>query len=266
MIIDKTRAATRSVPQLYNVLSLGLAVFRGARRRVRALTTKRAIGRFRRWCKNLPTLVSQPVFVKVGANDGTTGDPCSDILLADARWKGLLIEPVPYCFDRLRDTFHDSQRFSLEQVAVGAIAGQATFYYVDQAARDSVPELPAWFDQVGSFDREHIVKTLNGILQPFIVECTVEVCRLSNLFDRNGIREVHLLHIDAEGHDYVILKTVDLRTRAPVSIFVEHKCLPGSQKTEMVRLLHEHGYSVDDCGDDYFALHKSAGMSLRRGS
>ena len=115
----------------------------------------------RRYCSCLPQVVPEPAFVKVGANDGITGDPCSDILLSNKRWKGLLIEPVPYCFDRLRATFHDGQRFFLEQVAIGATAGEATFYYVDQKALESMPNLPSRFDQLGSFDKSHIVKHLN---------------------------------------------------------------------------------------------------------
>jgi hypothetical protein len=59
---------------------------------------KRELRRFRHYCFGLPKFVSEPVFVKVGASDGITDDPCSDILLASKKWRGLLIEPVPYCF------------------------------------------------------------------------------------------------------------------------------------------------------------------------
>jgi hypothetical protein len=75
---------------------------------------KREQSRFRNYCLNLPNVVSEPIFVKIGACDGITGDPCSDILLANTNWRGLLIEPVPYCFDRLRANFQDSRRFCLE--------------------------------------------------------------------------------------------------------------------------------------------------------
>jgi hypothetical protein len=37
----------------------------------------------------------EPFFVKIGANDGITGDTSSDPL-SDTNWKGLIIEPVPY--------------------------------------------------------------------------------------------------------------------------------------------------------------------------
>ena len=41
----------------------------------------------------------RPYFVKVGANDGVTGDPIGDALIKDRRWHGLLIEPVGSLFE-----------------------------------------------------------------------------------------------------------------------------------------------------------------------
>src|SRR5581483_5117295 len=67
-------------------------------RRIREPKAMKEIRRFRRYCRQLTAFVSDPIFVKIGANDGVTSDPCSDILLSNSNWKGLLIEPVPYCF------------------------------------------------------------------------------------------------------------------------------------------------------------------------
>ena len=220
----------------------------------RARRTKTSeVEQFRNYCLELSRAAPEPVFVKVGANDGITGDPCSDILLANTNWRGLLIEPVPYCFDRLKANFKDTQRFCFEQVAIGAPAGHASFYYVDAKANQAVPDLPPWFDQLGSFDRNHIVKHLNGRLEPFIIECKVEVCPLSDLIVRNRIQKVHLLHVDAEGHDYEVLKTLDFAQHAPMSIFIEHRHLSRARRSDMLRLLRQHGYAVRDCGADYFA-------------
>lgn len=244
MLVRKAKAAIRSIPFLHDLL----LPYSGQGRLARA----------RQFCASLPQIVSEPVFVKVGANDGITGDPFSDILLANATWKGLLIEPVPYCFDRLRTTFHDARRFSLERVAIGATPGEATFYYVDEKAAASIPDLPSWYDQLGSFDKGHILKHLDGALAPFIVECKVEVLPLRDVLKKNGIVDVHLLHIDTEGHDYEVLKTLDFTGPAPLAIFIEHKHLPATKKTEMCHLLREHGYSVEDCGGDYFAMNRKA--------
>jgi FkbM family methyltransferase len=220
--------------------------------------------RFRDYCLNLPKVISEPFFVKVGAYDGIADDPCSVILLANTRWRGLLIEPVPDCFRRLRANFRDSQRFRLEQIAIGATVGEGTFYYVDAKAIQSIPSLPTWFDQLGSFDRNHIMKHLNGVLDPFIIECKVQVHPLSDVLTRNGIRDVHLLHVDAEGYDYEVLKTLDFTKHAPLSIFVEHKHLSDAHKSEMLHLLRKNGYSVRDCGEDYFAVNEEANKRLQR--
>ena len=256
MFIEKAKAAIKSMPVAYKILSL--------LRRPKPAYCRLALKRFRQYCSDLPALAPEPVFVKVGANDGITGDPCSDILLANNKWKGLFIEPVPYCIDRLKANFHDSTRFSIEQVAIGSTAGTKTFYYVDQAASDILPNLPVWFDQLGSFDKNHILKHLDGILAPFLLECSIEVSTLSDVLSRNGIRDFHLLQIDTEGYDYEVLKTLDFANHAPVMIFVEHRHLPSTQRKEMLRLLRKHGYSVRDCGSDYFAINNEANKRLQR--
>jgi FkbM family methyltransferase len=199
---------------------------------------------FRRYCTELSQVVSNPVFVKVGANDGVTGDPISDILMTDIRWKGLLIEPVPYCFARLKANFSDSARFTLEQAAVGHRALRSTFYYVGEEAREAISDLPAMFDQLGSFDRHHIVKHLDGVLEPFIMEIEVEVLPLSEILQRNHIQDCHLLLIDTEGYDYKVLRSLDFSVTSPVAIFIEHKHLAYSERKDLIRLLQAASLGV----------------------
>src|SRR3984885_2643342 len=123
MFVEKLRAVVGSAPPFHTLLVNLVPQARA-----------REVAGFRRYCLRLSRVVPEPVFVKIGANDGVSGDPISDILLANANWRGLLIEPVPHCFDRLKANFHDAHRFCLEQVAIGATAGQARFYYVDAKA------------------------------------------------------------------------------------------------------------------------------------
>ena len=124
---------------------------------------------------------------------------------------------------------------------MGEDGGNTIFYYVDSKAQDSIPNLPSWFDQLGSFDKSHILKQLDGVLAPFVLERRVAVERLADLLRRHGIRTVHLLHIDTEGHDYEVLRTLDFAEIAPVAIFIEHKHLTQNDKAGMRRLLRSHG-------------------------
>jgi hypothetical protein len=111
---------------------------------------------------------------------------------------------------------------------------------------------------VDSFDRNHIVKHLKGRLEPFIRECKVAVRPLSDVLASHQIGQVHLLHIDAEGHDFEVLQTLDFAGHAPLAIFVEHRHLFPAAKRGLVRLLRANGYKVRDCGKDYFAVNKKA--------
>ncbi|MBP9837394.1 MAG: FkbM family methyltransferase [Proteobacteria bacterium] len=208
---------------------------------------------FRECCRKLSAYYSSPFFVKVGANDGLTGDPCSDILLNDRKWRGILIEPVPYNFERLKENFKDHSRFLFEQIAIGKESGQAKFFYVDKIAKEKVTNLPDWYDQIGSFDRNHILKHLNGVLEPYIIECEIEVNSLSETLKRNEIQEIHLLHIDTEGFDLEILKSIDLSQIQPVIIYIEHQHLDNESKQEMLSILSSDSYLIKDCGADFFA-------------
>src|SRR5450755_313564 len=115
MLIEKLKTTVKSSPAFYKLLSPVARLVRRTRAQAKARKRAREINHFRKFCLDLPKLVAKPFFVKVGANDGITDDPCSDILLADPNWSGLLIEPVPYCFERLKNNFPDTRRFTLKQ-------------------------------------------------------------------------------------------------------------------------------------------------------
>lgn len=233
------------------------------RRLVRDKLFRLRTERFKEHIRRL-SLLPEAIFVKVGANDGITGDPCSDLLLKSNTWKGLLIEPVPYCCERLKRNFSDTSRFTVEQVAIGTASGSIPFYFVDRDAIKNLPSLPNWYDQVGSFNRNHITNQFGAGIEPYIVEFKVETCTLSDVFMRNCIADLHLLHIDTEGYDFEVLKMLDFNRYRPVIIFIEHKHLSASDNSAMRRLLYNNGYSIYDCGMDYFAFNKAANKRLHK--
>ncbi len=208
--------------------------------------------------------VDRPVFVKVGANDGVTGDPFGVSLLNNRQWRGVLVEPVPYCIDRLKRIYSDETRFTIVKSAVGSTSGTATFYYVSEAAKDSLPDLPKWYDQLGSFDRQHIVKHLNGTLEPFIVTASVKVEPLSDILRLHNLSYVTLLHIDTEGFDLEVLKSLGLPALCPSWIMIEHKHLSARDRSTMLSILHSAEYDVFDTGADFFAMYRKANNGLHR--
>ena len=61
-------------------------------------------------------------FVEIGANDGERWDHIRPFVGPGA-WRGVLVEPVPHLFERLRKTYRDVSEVRLENVAVAATSG-----------------------------------------------------------------------------------------------------------------------------------------------
>lgn len=257
MCFEKVKETINQSPFLSKILQPLIITFR----RARSILFRLRLKHFRIQLRRLSRF-PEAIFVKVGANDGISNDPCSDILLENTNWKGLLIEPVPYCCERLKTNFSDTSRFAIEQVAIGATPGKSSFYYVNREALESLPSLPYWYDQLGSFNKKHILDYLGEAIEPFIVKSEVETCTLSDVLKKNRIGDLHLLHIDTEGYDFEVLKMLDFTNYSPVIIFIEHKHLSNAEKSAMLCLLRDNGYSVYNCGTDYYALNKTANNRL----
>jgi FkbM family methyltransferase len=195
-------------------------------------------------------------FVQVGSNDGVHSDPVRPFVLKYG-WRGILIEPVSYVMKRLKANYASSPGLIFEQVAVGDTC-KRKFYYVAEAAAAALGEaLPSWWDQLGSFDKNHIVNHLGRAIEPFVVEEEVECLPLPQILARHSVRSVDLLHIDAEGSDYEILHGL-LSAGYPVRVILyEHRHLSEAQKHAADELLGEHGYRVHKFDFDTLAILKT---------
>lgn len=194
-------------------------------------------------------------FVQVGSNDGTQGDPIHRLVRGNPRWSGIFIEPVPFLFERLKANYSNDPRFRFENVAIGQIQGFAPFYYVSERAKDELGDaLPYWYDQLGSFDRNHIVKHLNGLLEPYIVEMQLPCHPIQDILDRNGVSKIDLLHIDTEGYDYHVLSQFDFARYMPRVVLYEHKHLNAHDNSQARQLMQRHGYQLHQWVDDTVAI------------
>lgn len=192
--------------------------------------------------------------VQIGSNDGKTGDPLYPLLQKHIQWKALFVEPVPYLFNRLRGNYPDSNRFQVENVAIGNEASMV-FYWVDPVAKDHLPDLPYWYDQLGSFDRNHIVKHLDGVLEPYILSEEIKCIKLNELLLNSGYKSIDILHIDTEGYDWQILSQLDLSKYKPKFVLYEYHHLSPTDLAASKKFL-EKEYDVYQAGIDYLAVRK----------
>jgi FkbM family methyltransferase len=224
-----------------------------------------AIRLYRVWRKPAPTLQQRMLkalpdndevfFIQVGSNDGLHGDPLHDLLKTHASWRGIFIEPVKFLFQRLKQNYAADPRFIYENVAIDREERSRPFFYVSPKAQTELgEELPYWHDQLGSFDREHILRGLGKKLEPYIVEEAVECVPLKKVLDRNGVKRIDLVHIDTEGHDYQILSQIDLQKYKPTIILFEHNLLSPSEAAQARNDLESADYELFEYGADTLAV------------
>lgn len=192
-------------------------------------------------------------FVQVGSNDGRRFDPIFRSAVDNPLWSGILIEPVDYAFEQLRENYRFQERFIFEKMAISDIEGFAKFYSVSEDASRVLPDIPEWFNQLGSFDRNHIVKHLEGRLEPFIEEIVVACMPLTAILEKHDVNHIDLLHIDAEGSDLMVLSQFDPAQYRPRMIIFEHWHMNPRDLENAKHRLGEAGYKMVECDLDIIA-------------
>ncbi len=198
----------------------------------------------------------QDIFVlKIGANDGITNDPLATLLLADARYRGVLVEPIPMYAAMLRANYGKCGRFAIEQAAVAASSGTANMYYVDENALKGIgTDNLDWVRGVASLDRLHVLKHLSPEMHSAVKEAPVECLAVDALLSRNNVQKIDLLHIDCEGFDYVILRQFDFTTLRPRIVLFEKKHLTAQDRQGAKIMMELAGYKVEEMETDVFCL------------
>ncbi|HWL92374.1 MAG TPA: FkbM family methyltransferase [Phycisphaerae bacterium] len=194
--------------------------------------------------------------MQVGANDGIRGDPLRRLILANPRWRGIFIEPLDEMFQQLVSNYAASDRFAFERVAISETNGERLLYYVSQ---DTIREagLPAGFDTINSFSREHILMHLRrrhrkGALakapEAYISSRMVRCERLECLLDRHRVDHVDAFCVDTEGYDYQVIRQIDFKRFRAKLILYEHGNLGSADQSSLAQLLTEQGYILANYG------------------
>ena len=172
-----------------------------------------------------------PFFLEVGASDGVTSDHLRPYVL-EHQWRGIMVEPVPYVFERLRRNYAGIDRVALENVAIADHDGVADFHYFAENPqsthgkltdaphaphqRETIEAMRLTMAQLGSLSRDH-VESHSRILDhdTEIVSTEVACCTLRSLLARHDVARLDLLVIDAEGYDFEIIRQLDFAAYRP---------------------------------------------------
>ena len=187
-------------------------------------------------------------FVQIGANDGKKNDPLYHRIIQYG-WKGILVEPDPSNFKKLKENYSQLEGLIFENTGIGPEHGDLPFYKINNITERE----PGWYDQVGSFDKETFLENISfgkGLDQRVVAEI-LPVIRFDELLEKYNVLQVDLLHLDTEGFDYRILRSIDFSKYNIRMVLFESEWMTKSELKEIIRMLRDHRYRVLRCGIDY---------------
>jgi FkbM family methyltransferase len=203
-------------------------------------------------------------FVEIGSNDGEQHDHLRPFILT-GEWTGIMVEPVPYVFERLRGNYGSLDRVELENAAIGEADGATPFYYLVDASEEERRALPDWYDGIGSFSRTALLSHAPQIpdIESRVISAPVPTLTFDSLCRKHGVDHVDLLLIDTEGFDAQIIGSIDLRAWAPQLLVYEHFHLTVEERAACAARVRGCGYETLEEGFDTFCLHESVGGPVR---
>jgi FkbM family methyltransferase len=194
-------------------------------------------------------------FVEIGSNDGDQHDHLAPIIRSRP-WRGIMVEPVPYVFERLRRNYAGMPGIALENVAIADRDGELEFFHLAEATPQERKRLPRWYDAIGSFSREAVLGHAQQIpdIERRITSTRVPCLTFATLCARHAVGELDLLVVDTEGHDAQILATVDLAAWHPRIVVYEHFHLAADVRAACAERLRGAGYETMEEGFDTWCL------------
>ena len=174
----------------------------------------------------------------------------------------LLVEPVPYNYNRLKEDFKNNKNIHICTNAVFSENKIRKFYYVNE---NSIPKLGKhWASGIGSFNKNHILehKTKRFKIEDHdIVEIDIEFITFDSLIKKYLIKSIDKLQIDVEGAEYEILKSIDFKAIEIKSIQFESKHFDGTFKEgpkleEIKQKLKSEGYNLNQIDNENIIANK----------
>ncbi len=195
-------------------------------------------------------------FLQIGAHDGVSYDPIHDYVRR-FHWKGLLVEPQPAIFQKLRENYADEKQLLFENSAVAEKDGTLELHCFENAnAEDHASMLTS--------TRKHYLAMNGDGHRGALKTITVPALTLESLLTKHRIERVNLLQIDTEGFDFEIIRMIDFRRMKPEIIHYENNFLNRRQKSECSRILGAQNYALLNLGIDTIAYLQPAREDFRQ--
>jgi FkbM family methyltransferase len=181
-------------------------------------------------------------FIEIGANDGISHDRIFDYV-KQYRWRGILVEPVKYYFDKLVSAYSFSEDLIFANVAISDREETKAFHRI----KEGIKFLPEWSEGLGSFYLDVLLKHRWAIprIEDYLVTEQVQCISFNTLVEKYGVKKIDLLLVDTEGYDYGVIQQINFARLKPAIIVYEHKHLSRQDKQACAELLKRNGYLLE---------------------
>ena len=161
----------------------------------------------------------------------------------------LLVEPLDYNFKLLKKNFEKYDNVYFEQSFISNNTKSISFYYVRE---NSIKKLGKhWASGIGSFSKEHILNHKSKrfqIEQSDIESINIISQTFNQLCKKYNINTIDNLLIDVEGHEMLIIKSIDFNKILIKEIKFEFKHLTSTfnyenSLDELIKLFQLNNYS-----------------------
>ena len=185
-----------------------------------------------------------PFFIEVGACDF---DTCEQLIKNG--WKGIVIEPVKYYFNKLPKY----AQINYENLAISDQDGETKIHYIDPERITNESEM--WLKGISTLKGKTGPMSIEGNkeLDHFkkCLQQNVRTTTLNKICEKYEIQDIDFLKIDTEGHDLIVLKSLNLEKVNVRFIKIEHKHL---DKKEIISYLEQYNYLIYVENDDIYAI------------
>ena len=183
--------------------------------------------------------------IQIGANDGKSDDFLRDSIAKDT--KVLLVEPIESAFVELKKNYLGYQNVKFINKAIDILNGKKTIYlvnpkYYQHYKKKYKSENVEWLTVLASFNKDHLSN--HGIKLNHITSYEIDCITFNDLIVEFNFKEVGLLVIDTEGHDYALVKDFIEKTDLRPVIIFEWIHMHKNEAENLMNLLKREEYKV----------------------
>jgi len=191
-------------------------------------------------------------FVVVGAMDGVGHDKLHRHIIANNSWRGMLVEPLPDMFEKLKTNYSNRSNLIFENVAITDKEGLADITRIPE--KNVGEDCPQWADGISTLRPDiHIIGS-DPNLKEYSVTEQIRTTTFATLAKKNRIADIDILQIDAEGFDKIVFDQIWAENFRPKLVKIEVNYLTYVSIKEVKTLLETYGYKCSFERDDLIAV------------